>query len=122
MIKWEYFSKIKEEISWAALLEKFGLRMRIRKRAGKNTLGTISCPFHKEKHPSCAFFKDGKFHCFGCGADGDMIDFVRQKLKLDYPGTIMFFHRKFNIPLPAGTTPATLKKPGNWPCPAHSYQ
>jgi hypothetical protein len=51
-----------------------------------------------------------------------MIDFVRQKLRLDYPGAIMFFHRKFNTPLPAGTTPATLKKQGNWPKPANSHQ
>ncbi len=38
------------------------------------------CPFHNEKTPS--FTVDdvkGFYHCFGCGAHGDVIDFVRQK-------------------------------------------
>jgi len=117
-----YFFQIRDSISWPALLKKFGLKISPKKKAGKNTLGVIKCLFHKERHSSLAFFKDGKFHCFGCGAGGDMIDFVKERLRLDYPGAIMFFHREFNIPLPAGTTPATLKKPGNWPRPAHSYQ
>lgn len=40
------------------------------------------CPFHNEKSPSFTV-SDGKgfFHCFGCGAHGDVIDFVR-----DYDG------------------------------------
>lgn len=32
------------------------------------------CPFHNDKHPSMKV--DKRFHCFGCGADGDAIDFV----------------------------------------------
>ena len=34
------------------------------------------CPFHNEKTPSCTFFPDGHFHCFGCHAGGSSIDFV----------------------------------------------
>lgn len=40
------------------------------------------CPFHGEKTPSCVFTglgnddRSSRFHCFGCGADGDVIDFV----------------------------------------------
>jgi hypothetical protein len=33
------------------------------------------CPFHGEKTPSLMFDAAGRFHCFGCGADGDGIDF-----------------------------------------------
>lgn len=32
------------------------------------------CPLHGEKTPSLCFFPDGRFHCFGCGADGDAAD------------------------------------------------
>ena len=36
------------------------------------------CPFHGEKTPSFTIFAGGrKFHCFGCGANGDVVDFVR---------------------------------------------
>ena len=43
------------------------------------------CPFHVEKTPSCVFTGLGsgenssRFHCFGCGADGDLIDFVMKQ-------------------------------------------
>lgn len=33
-----------------------------------------SCPFHNDRTPSMKV--DKRFHCFGCGADGDVIDFV----------------------------------------------
>ncbi|MDR6668980.1 CHC2 zinc finger domain-containing protein [Rhizobium sp. 1399] len=40
------------------------------------------CPFHAEETPSFTIFRgqDGieRFHCFGCGAGGDVLDFVRQ--------------------------------------------
>ena len=32
------------------------------------------CPIHGEKTASMCFFPDGRFHCFGCGADGDAAD------------------------------------------------
>lgn len=41
-------------------------------KIGKNQMAI--CPFHKDKTPSMKV--DKRFHCFGCGADGDVIDFV----------------------------------------------
>lgn len=36
------------------------------------------CPFHEDDTPSFTIFAGGeRFHCFGCGADGDVLDFVR---------------------------------------------
>ena len=32
------------------------------------------CPFHHDKTPSMKL--DRRYHCFGCGADGDEIDFA----------------------------------------------
>lgn len=39
-----------------------------------NQSGLICCPFHNDKHPSMKV--DKRFYCFGCGASGDVIDFV----------------------------------------------
>ncbi|MGN1106574.1 MAG: CHC2 zinc finger domain-containing protein, partial [Huintestinicola sp.] len=43
------------------------------------------CPFHSEKTPSC-HISVGKqfFHCFGCGAGGDVITFVMKAENLEY--------------------------------------
>ena len=50
-----------------------------------NRAGFIKCPFHNEKTPSCKFYKDqNRFHCFGCGADGDVIDFIMESQKVDF--------------------------------------
>ena len=48
------------------------------KRSGRNFFGL--CPFHKEKSPSFAVSPDKQiFHCFGCGAGGNVIHFVSQE-------------------------------------------
>ncbi len=46
--------------------------MRLEKHGGREW---GCCPFHIEKTASCLFDAAGRFHCFGCGADGDSIDF-----------------------------------------------
>ena len=38
------------------------------------------CPFHDDRHPSMKV--DTRFHCFGCGADGDVIDFTSRLYNL----------------------------------------
>lgn len=38
--------------------------------------GYISCPFHREKTASC-YIEKQNFHCFGCGAHGDIFQFVQ---------------------------------------------
>ena len=37
--------------------------------------GMTCCPFHKDRHPSMKLNED-YFFCFGCGANGDVIDFT----------------------------------------------
>lgn len=41
-----------------------------------NSHGYACCPFHNEKTGSFKVYPDGTYHCFGCGAHGDVIDFV----------------------------------------------
>ena len=36
--------------------------------------GMARCPFHDDRDPSMKI--DSRYHCFGCGADGDVIDFT----------------------------------------------
>lgn len=53
------------------------------KRSGRTLMGL--CPFHNEKTPSFAVYPDTQsFYCFGCGAAGDAINFVRKINNLSY--------------------------------------
>lgn len=42
------------------------------------------CCFHNEKTPSLCVFPDGHFHCFGCDAHGDAIDWVMRSERLSF--------------------------------------
>ena len=53
------------------------------KRRGREFLGR--CPFHDERTPSFTVAPEkGFYHCFGCGAHGDVIEFVRRMEGLDF--------------------------------------
>ena len=45
-----------------------------------NRSSMICCPFHADRNPSMKV--DFRFHCFGCGADGDVIDFAAKLFQL----------------------------------------
>ena len=70
------------------------------------------CPFHQEKTPSFTVSNiKGFYHCFGCGAHGNAIDFVMQKESLTFPETVQRLARQFGIPLPQEEiTPVDLQK------------
>jgi len=53
------------------------------KRSGRNFMGI--CPFHADKHPSLVVDPERKlFHCFGCGAGGDVFKFLMKIEHLDF--------------------------------------
>src|SRR5208283_4220225 len=56
-------------------------------RSGRQWKGC--CPFHGEKTPSFTVYDD-HFHCFGCGAHGDAIDWVRQTRRLKFTEAIEY--------------------------------
>ncbi len=57
------------------------------RRAGRRYVGL--CPFHGEKTPSFQVnVEQGLYHCFGCGASGDVITFVREIEHLDFVGAV----------------------------------
>jgi DNA primase len=58
------------------------------------------CPFHDERTPSFSVNPVDKFYyCFGCGAKGDLITFVRETQGLDFVGAIEWLADRFRIPL-----------------------
>jgi hypothetical protein len=66
------FTVVKENISTADAAEMYGIKV------SRN--GMACCPFHEDKHPSMKI--DSRYHCFGCQADGDVIDFVANLFEL----------------------------------------
>lgn len=60
----------------------------------------VSCPFHCEKEPSMNIYANNKrFHCFGCGADGNIIDFVMQLFNLSFKQAIVKVNYDFSLGL-----------------------
>jgi DNA primase len=68
------------------------------RRAGKSFKGL--CPFHTERTPSFTCSPDGNFfHCFGCGASGDIFDFLQRVEGLDFPEAVETLARRTGFPL-----------------------
>lgn len=69
------------------------------KRAGRNVKGL--CPFHNEKTPSFTVYTDNQsFYCFGCGAGGDVITFVRRIENLDYIEAVKTLAERAGMQMP----------------------
>ncbi|MCL1823017.1 MAG: DNA primase [Oscillospiraceae bacterium] len=69
------------------------------KRAGRGHV--CLCPFHSEKTPSCHVYTDSQsFFCFGCGAGGDAITFIRLIENLDYPEAVRFLAGRAGLTVP----------------------
>ena len=66
------FEIVKLNITTRQAAEAYGFR--------PNRSSMICCPFHADRNPSMKV--DFRFHCFGCGADGDVIDFTAKLFQL----------------------------------------
>ena len=66
------FEAVKLSVSTREAAELYGIKVR------RN--GMACCPFHDDKNPSMKV--DQRFHCFGCGEDGDVIDFTAKLFDL----------------------------------------
>ena len=79
------------------------------KRAGRDSV--CLCPFHSEKTPSCHIYNDSQsFYCFGCGAGGDVITFIRLIENLDYMEAVKFLAQRAGIPMPEETYDRTAEE------------
>jgi len=69
------------------------------RHSGRNMVGL--CPFHSEKTPSFNVYpENGSFYCFGCGAGGDVITFVRRIENLDYMEAVRFLAQRAGLQVP----------------------
>jgi DNA primase len=69
------------------------------KKSGQNFTGL--CPFHSEKTPSFAVHPIKQiYHCFGCGAGGDVFKFVIEMEKCAFPEAVRIVAEKCGIPIP----------------------
>ena len=69
------------------------------KKTGKNHTGL--CPFHAEKTPSFSVNPDKQiFHCFGCGAGGDVFKFIELQEGLNFPDAVRALAGRAGISLP----------------------
>ncbi len=69
------------------------------KRRGRNLVGL--CPFHNEKTPSFTVYPEtSSYFCFGCGAGGDVIGFIRNIENLDYIEAVKFLADRAGIKMP----------------------
>ena len=69
------------------------------------------CPFHNEKTPSMCVNTQGQFyHCFGCGASGDVITFVMEMESLGYVDAVKLLAERTGMELPEYKADAEYKK------------
>ena len=69
------------------------------RRRGRTYTGL--CPFHSEKTPSFVVYpENSSFYCFGCGAGGDAITFVKKINNLDYIEAVRFLASRAGMPMP----------------------
>ena len=69
------------------------------RRRGKNLVGL--CPFHNEKTPSFTVYPETEsFYCFGCGAGGEVISFIRRIENLDYVEAVRFLCERAGMNMP----------------------
>ncbi|SEI59294.1 DNA primase [Allopseudospirillum japonicum] len=96
-------SFIEDLLERTDILEVIGKRIRL-KKTGRNY--SALCPFHQEKTPSFSVSPDKHlYHCFGCGASGDAINFVMDYDKLDFPEAVESLAHDLGLSLPQTQAP-----------------
>jgi DNA primase len=79
------------------------------KRSGRNFKAL--CPFHSEKTPSFTVSPDKQiFHCFGCGAGGNVFSFIMRRENMTFPEAVRYLARRANVELPEVDSRAASKK------------
>lgn len=90
MISFDYAAAIKERVSIKEVLSAYGYEI--------NRAGYISCPFHSEKTASCKVYEN-RFHCFGCGTDGDIFTFTERLFDIDFKQALVRINEDFHLGL-----------------------
>jgi len=94
--------RVKASVQLMPFLDRSGFKLQ---RIGEGKW-IMLCPFHNEKTPS--FNVDGhkqRYHCFGCGAGGDIIDFLMESRSLTNIQALELLESTAGLPLYANYTP-----------------
>ena len=92
----DFAQTVKQQADIVKVIEGY---IRLRKAGAQNYTGL--CPFHKEKSPSFSVHAVRQFyHCFGCGASGDVFSFVAKIENVGFPEAVRIVAGKCGIPLP----------------------
>src|SRR4051812_36845925 len=87
--------RVRDAVDFAELV---GARTEL-KRAGVRRLQGL-CPFHEERTPSFGIDPVEKlYHCFGCGAGGDVFQFVMETEGLDFGAALESLAERYRVPL-----------------------
>ncbi|MCM1285556.1 MAG: DNA primase [Acetobacter sp.] len=79
------------------------------KKRGSTSIGL--CPFHNEKTPSFTVYHDTQsFYCFGCGAGGEAITFIRKIENLDYIDAVKLLAQRAGLQMPEDNFDDSLSK------------
>jgi DNA primase len=93
-----FLDELRQRVSLAEIV---GRRVKLIRR-GREFTGL--CPFHNEKTPSFSVVEDkGFYHCFGCGAHGDVIGFTMQTENLSFPEAVEQLARRAGMEVPQET-------------------
>ncbi|MBZ5612267.1 MAG: DNA primase, partial [Acidobacteriia bacterium] len=86
----------------ADIVRIIGEYIKLKKSGAQNYTGL--CPFHSEKTGSFSVHATRQFyHCFGCGASGDVFTFVQKIENITFPEAVRAVAQKVGIPLPKVT-------------------
>jgi DNA primase len=95
----------------ADIVRVVGEYVKLKKAGAQNFSGL--CPFHNEKTPSFSVHATRQFyHCFGCGASGDVFSFVQKIENITFPEAVRHIAQKLGIAIPrqAPASPAEAKE------------
>lgn len=95
------FEAVKQSVTTRQAAEYYGVRV--------NRGGMALCPFHNDKAPSMKV--DRRFYCFGCQADGDVIDFVAKLYSLSGKEAAVKLAGDFSVSHDARGNGPPVKKP-----------
>ncbi len=91
----DYIDELHEKVDIVSTINRY---VKLKKR-GRNYVGL--CPFHEEKTPSFVVSPEKQiFHCFGCGASGDVIKFLMKIDGMDFKEAITILAQDAGMPLP----------------------
>ena len=91
----EFLRNLKEKVNIVEVAESY---ISLEKRGGSYW---ACCPFHHEKTPSFAINEANQYyHCFGCGASGDVIKFVCEMESVDFIEGVKLLADRAKIPMP----------------------